>query len=180
MDTKAEAVFGGGCFWCTEAVFKMLKGVYSVTPGYAGGLSKSATYDEVSSGMSGHAEVVRIEYNPKLVSFKTLMIIFFASHDPTTRNRQGHDIGSQYRSIILTTSDEQKKEAEDMIAELNNSHKDGDPIVTEIKPLDRFIEAEDYHKDYYARNKNAQYCQLVINPKLEKVQKEFAELLNTI
>lgn len=171
------AIFGGGCFWCTEAVFKMLKGVSAVAPGYAGGLSKTVTYDQVSTGTTGHAEVIKIDYDPAQVSFKTLMTVFFGSHDPTTLNRQGHDVGTQYRSIILYTTPGQKKDAEDMIKELNDSSKDGDPIITEVKPLDKFIPAEEYHKDYYARNQNNRYCELVINPKLEQVQKDFANLL---
>lgn len=183
MKEKMEiAVFGGGCFWCTEAVFKMLKGVVSVVPGYAGGLSRGPgmkpDYDAVSSGSTGHAEVVKIEFDPAQVPYRTLLVIFFASHDPTTLNRQGADVGTQYRSIILTTTDAQDAEARAFIGELNGSSKNGAPIVTEVKPLDAFFEAEAYHHDYYAQNKGKnQYCEIVINPKLEKVQKEFADLL---
>lgn len=176
---KEVAVFGGGCFWCTEAVFKMLKGVESVTPGYAGGTKPNPTYDEVCGGETGHAEVTRIEYDPALVSFKTLMTVFFATHDPTTVNRQGNDIGTQYRSIILYTTPTQKEEAEAFIKEIDASSKDGDPVVTEVKPLDIFYEAENYHKDYFARNPEQAYCQLVVSPKVAKVQEKFAELLNT-
>jgi methionine-S-sulfoxide reductase len=171
------AIFGGGCFWCTEAVFKMLKGVYRVTPGYAGGLSKDATYDAVSSGITQHAEVVRIEYDPKMITYVSLMHVFFGSHDPTTLNRQGHDVGSQYRSIIFTTTDSQAHEAQAYIKDLNVSSEQGDPIVTEVKPLDVFFEAEASHKDYFASNPNNRYCELVINPKLAKAQKAFADLL---
>ncbi|MEK7640818.1 MAG: peptide-methionine (S)-S-oxide reductase MsrA [Patescibacteria group bacterium] len=171
------AVFGGGCFWCTEAVFKMLKGVNSVLPGYAGGAKPNPTYEEVCSGSTGHAEVVQIEYDPELVKYQTLLTIFFASHDPTTPNQQGVDIGTQYRSVIFYTTDKQKLEAEEFIKSLNASNKMGAPIVTEVNPLDKFWEAENYHRDYYAKNKNKSYCQIVINPKLEKVQKEFANLL---
>ena len=180
-DKKNEtAVFGVGCFWCTEAVFGMLKGIKSVTPGYAGGLTGSGqapTYEEVSSGETGHAEVIRIEYDPAQISFHDLLTVFFATHDPNTRNRQGNDVGTQYRSVILYASDEQKQEAERFIGELNASSKEGAPVVTEVKPLDRFYEAEEYHKDYYARNPKNRYCEVVINPKLKKVQEHFAELL---
>ncbi len=177
MNEKEIAVFGGGCFWCTEAVFKMLRGVSAVGPGYAGGQTKNPNYENVSSGMTGHAEVIRIEYDPKQVAYETLLTIFFASHDPTTLNRQGADIGTQYRSIILTTTDDQKKRANDFIATLNASSSAGDPIVTEVKVLEEFFPAEEYHNDYFARNPQNSYCQVVINPKLDKVQKEFAELL---
>lgn len=174
------AIFGGGCFWCTEAVFKMMKGVSSVVPGYAGGKTENPTYLSVSEGDTGHAEVIRIEYDPAKVNFRTLMTVFFASHDPTTRNRQGADVGTQYRSIILATSPAQETEAKAFIAELNASSEKGAPIVTEVEPLSKFYEAEEYHKDYYAKNKQTnRYCEIVINPKLKKVQKEFAALLNT-
>ncbi|MBI4089075.1 peptide-methionine (S)-S-oxide reductase MsrA [Candidatus Kaiserbacteria bacterium] len=175
------AVFGGGCFWCTEAVFKMLDGVVSVAPGYAGGLTglpqAAPTYEQVSTGLTGHAEVTRIEYDPAKISFRTLLTVFFATHDPTTVNRQGNDVGTQYRSIILYTTPAQKGEAEAFIREVNKSSKEGGRVVTEVKPLAAFYEAESYHKDYFARNPEQAYCNLVISPKIEKVQKEFAELL---
>ena len=171
------AVFGGGCFWCTEAVFKMLKGVMSVSPGYTGGETKNPTYMDVSSGKSGHAEVIRIEFDPSQISYKELMSVFFGSHDPTTLNRQGADVGTQYRSIILYTNENQKKDAQIYIRTLNESSSEGAKVVTEVKPLEEYYEAEDYHKNYYENNKNAMYCQLVINPKLAKAQKEFANLL---
>ena len=178
MDTKNEiAVFGGGCFWCTEAVFKMLKGVLKVDPGYAGGTTKNPTYEEVSSGSTGHAECTRIEFDPREVKYRDLLTVFFGSHDPTSLNRQGNDIGTQYRSAVFYTTPEQKEIVESLIGELNASNKDGRPIVTEVVPLDIFYVAENYHKDYYEHHKDAGYCQLVINPKLEKVQKEFANLL---
>lgn len=180
MDTKNEiAIFGGGCFWCTEAVFKMLKGVISVMPGYAGGTKENPTYEEVSSGRTGHAEVIRIEYDPSHISFTDFLTIFFATHDPSTPNRQGSDVGPQYRSIILYTTDAQRTEAKRFISELNASHLDGAAIVTEVKPLDRFYEAESYHREYYLQNKGNPYCQIVINPKLEKVQQKFAALLKS-
>lgn len=174
---KEIAVFGGGCFWCTEAVFKSLKGVISVMPGYAGGETPNPNYENVSGGQTGHAEVIQIEFNPNLISFKNLLTVFFATHDATTLNRQGNDIGTQYRSIILFTNESQKKESEKFIKEINESSREGTPIVTEVKALDVFYKAEDYHLDYYAKNKNQAYCQVIINPKLEKVQKQFAELL---
>lgn len=192
------AVFGGGCFWCTEAVFKMLKGVSSVLPGYAGGATKNPTYEQVSSGRTGHAEVVRITYNPpafadlpvrgtqagaasagrQQTTYKDLLTVFFGSHDPTTLNRQGSDVGTQYRSVIFYTTPEQKKVAEDFIKEINDSNVHGAPVVTELEPLDTFYEAENYHRDYFATHPDNPYCEVVINPKLEKVQKEFANLLN--
>ncbi len=179
MDNQKEvAVFGGGCFWCTEAVFKMLKGVISVLPGYAGGKTEKPTYSMVVEGATGHAEVVRIEYNSSEISFRDLLTVFFGSHDPTTVNRQGNDIGTQYRSLILYTNDQQKNEAELFIRELNDSSKEGNPIVTEVKPLEQFYEAEEYHKNYYANNPQNPYCDVIINPKLAKVQKNFADLLS--
>ena len=173
------AVFGGGCFWCTEAVFKMLRGVTAVLPGYAGGKLSNPTYEQVSSGRSGHAEVIKLEYDPNLIAFRDLLTVFFASHDPTTLNQQGNDVGTQYRSVIFYTSEAQKQEAESFIGELNASSTLGKPIVTELAPFDTFYDAEDYHKDYYATHPQNPYCELIINPKLEKVQKQFAELLKT-
>ena len=177
MQTNEIAVFGGGCFWCTEAVFKMLRGVSSVLPGYAGGTVDAPTYEQVSTGTTGHAEVVRIVYDPAQVSYRTLLTIFFASHDSTTVNRQGADIGTQYRSVIFYTTPEQKREAEAFITEINNSSTLGAPVVTDVEPLTKFYEAENYHQDYFAKNPHARYCELIINPKLEKVQEQFAELL---
>lgn len=171
------AVFGGGCFWCTEAVFRMLRGVLDVQPGYAGGHVEQPTYEEVSSGTTGHAEVIRFEYDSDLIRYQDLLNVFFATHDPTTVDRQGNDIGPQYRSVIFYSEDEQKQEAAEFIEKLNTSSKGGNPVVTSVQPLDRFWPAEDYHKKYYESHKDATYCQLVINPKLEKVQKEFHQLL---
>ena len=178
MSTQTKTiVLGGGCFWCTEAVFKMLKGVISVTSGYAGGSKANPTYDQISGGGTGHAEVFHLEYDPTMISLDDLLSVFFATHDPTTLNRQGNDVGEQYRSVILYQDDEQKIVAEKFIADLNASSSEGKPIVTELKPLDVFYPAESYHQDYYARNKEAGYCQVVINPKLEKAKKQFARLL---
>ena len=172
-------MFGGGCFWCTEAVFKMLKGVSKVEPGYAGGRTVNPTYHDVVQGDTGHAEIVRVEYDPSLVSYRTLMTVFFGSHDATTLNRQGNDIGTQYRSAIFPTTPEQSAEAKAFIDELQNSSQAGDPIVTSVEENAVFYPAEDYHKNYYANNKNQGYCQVIIAPKLQHVQEKFAELLAT-
>ena len=178
MDMKKEvAVFGGGCFWCTEAVFKMLRGVSSVLPGYAGGTTKNPTYEQVCSGKTGHAEVIRLEYDPTAVKYRDLLTVFFGSHDPTTKNRQGNDVGTQYRSVVFYTTPEQKQVAEDFIKEINTSNEAGGSVVTELVPLDTFYEAENYHRDYFATHPGNPYCEVIINPKLEKVQKNFADLL---
>lgn len=182
MGTSETAIFGGGCFWCTEAVFKILKGVRSVTPGYAGGSKPNPTYEEVSGGATGHAEVIKVDFDPSLISYRELLTVFFATHDPTTPNRQGNDVGTQYRSMVLYINEAQKAETETFIQEINAAHREGGNVVTEVKPLGNpptggFYPAEDYHRDYYTQNKGALYCQLVINPKLAKVQKEFASLL---
>jgi peptide-methionine (S)-S-oxide reductase len=171
------AIFGGGCFWCTEAVFKMLKGVKSVEPGYAGGSAPNPTYEQVSTGRTGHAEVIKVEYDPAIVSYRTLMTVWFGSHDATQLNRQGNDIGTQYRSAIFPTTPEQAREARAMIDELNASSSEGDPVVTTVEEGAAFYPAEDYHKNYYANNPNQGYCQVIIAPKLQKVQKQFADLL---
>jgi peptide-methionine (S)-S-oxide reductase len=173
------AVLGGGCFWCTEAIFKMLRGITAVVPGYAGGTVKNPTYEEVCSGSTGHAEAVRVEFDPDEIRFEDLLTVFFGSHDPTIRNRQGNDVGTQYRSVIFFTDEIQKIKAEKFIADLNASNKDGKPIVTELEPLSEFYEAEDYHRDYFTRNPGNPYCEVIINPKLEKVQQRFAELLKS-
>jgi peptide-methionine (S)-S-oxide reductase len=180
MNTIETAVFGGGCFWCTEAIFKMLAGVIKVIPGYSGGEVDNPTYEQVSTGTTGHAEVIYIEYDPLVISYKTLLTVFFASHDPTTLNKQGNDVGTQYRSVIFYSSSEQKKEAEDFIKEINDSNLTGSLVVTTLEPLIKFYEAENYHHDYYTNHKTQGYCQVIINPKLEKVQHQFAELLNEV
>jgi peptide-methionine (S)-S-oxide reductase len=170
-------VFGGGCFWCTEAVFESLKGVISVTPGYSGGEKESPTYTQVSNGNTGHAECIKIKYDPEIISFYDLLSVFFNTHNPTTLNRQGADVGEQYRSVIFYTKLEQKEEAEKLIRELEEKKAFEDEIVTEVKPLDKFYPAEEYHQDYYEKNKGAQYCELIITPKLEKLQKNYENLL---
>ena len=172
------AVFGGGCFWCTEAVFQMLKGVSKVESGYAGGSMQGPSYEQVSSGTTGHAEVIRVTYDPAVISYEDLLTVFFGSHDPTTLNRQGADVGEQYRSVILYESEEDKVTAERVSKEIQDSLKDGSRVVTQIVPLGKFFPAESYHQNYYKTNSSAPYCQLVIEPKVEKVRKRFAELLN--
>jgi peptide-methionine (S)-S-oxide reductase len=175
-----KVAFGGGCFWCTEAVFKMLNGVTKVLPGYAGGTKEDATYEKVSTGETSHAEVAYLEYDPEQVKFRDLLTVFFASHDSTTVNRQGNDIGPQYRSVIFYSNDEQKKEAQDFINELNSSNSQGGEIVTELSPLMEFFEAENYHQNYFANHPEQSYCQLIISPKLQKVQKQFGKLLRKL
>lgn len=172
-----RAVFAGGCFWCIEAIFKMLKGVISVTPGYTGGTARYPTYEDVSGGRTGHAEAVEIVYDPRVVSFDDLLTVFFATHDPTTPNRQGADIGTQYRSAIFYTNEKQKANALRFIEMLNGSQAGGAPIATQVSAREDFYPAESYHRDYYANNREKPYCKLVINPKLEKVQEKFARLL---
>lgn len=177
LSVRKIAVFAGGCFWCTEAVFKMLKGVYSVVPGYTGGAKEHPTYEEVSTGKTGHAEAIKIEYDPAIISYDDLLHVFFSTHDPTTLNRQGNDIGPQYRSAIFYTTPEEKRKAESLIRKLNDSRSYDNPVVTEVAPLGAFYEAEDYHHNYYDQNKDKPYCQLVIAPKLEKLQQRFARLI---
>src|SRR3989344_8646845 len=173
------AVFGGGCFWCTEAVFQMLKGVENVEPSYAGGTTENPSYEKVSSGDTGHAEVIRVTYDPTIISYEDLLTVFFGSHDPTTPNRQGADVGEQYRSVILYQTEEEKQVADRVSKEIQESLKDGTRVVTQILPLKEFYKAEDYHQNYFKTNTNAPYCQLVIEPKIEKVRKRFAQLLDS-
>jgi peptide-methionine (S)-S-oxide reductase len=180
MDQKTRiVVFGGGCFWCTEAVFEQLNGVLSVMPGYAGGSVADPTYEDVCTGETGHAEVIRIEYDPAQISFKDLLTVFFATHDPTTLNRQGADRGTEYRSIILYSTEDQKREAEAFIEDLNNCYPEGKQVVTELSPLTAFYPAEEYHREFYRNNWPAPYCQFVIDPKLAKLRSEFSPLLNS-
>jgi peptide-methionine (S)-S-oxide reductase len=167
---EEKAVFGGGCFWCVEAVFERLDGVKSVESGYAGGSAVNPTYQQVCSGTTGHAEVVRIAFDPAKVSYRELVDLFWKAHDPTTPNRQGADEGAQYRSIILCADEAQRAEAEASKAAAQGEFKD--PIVTEIAPLGPFYSAEEHHQDYFSRNTNAPYCQAVIEPKLKKLGME--------
>ena len=165
-----KAIIGGGCFWCTEAVFEHFEGIQSVVSGYAGGQIKNPTYKQICTGTTGHAEVIKITYDPKIISFKKILEIFGECHDPTTLNRQGADVGTQYRSTIMYLSEEQKKIAENWKVELSN--KLVDPVVTEITEAPVFYEAEDYHQDYYKKNPNQGYCTFVIKPKLKKLNLE--------
>ena len=167
------ATLAGGCFWCLEAVFDELKGVEGVESGYAGGTVVNPSYQQVCSGRTGHAEVVQVRFDPRAISFKEILEVFFTIHDPTTPNRQGHDVGTQYRSAIFYDSPEQKQIAEQTIAELNAARLWDHPIVTEVKPLTAFYPAEEYHRDYYQRNPEQPYCQVVIAPKVAKARKHF-------
>ncbi|MGQ1889796.1 peptide-methionine (S)-S-oxide reductase MsrA [Thermophagus sp. OGC60D27] len=171
------ATLGGGCFWCMEAIFDGVRGVEKVESGYCGGKVPNPTYKEVCSGLTGHAEVVRIHFNPEIISYAELLTIFFSVHDPTTLNRQGGDVGEQYRSVIFYHDDQQKNTAENMIADLENSKVFSDPIVTALTPEAPFYVAEDYHQDYYENNPSQSYCQVVINPKMKKFRERFKEKL---
>lgn len=171
------ATLAGGCFWCTEAIFKRLKGVRSATPGYSGGTTPHPTYQDVCGGQTGHAESVQIMFDPMIIPYKTLLEVFFHLHDPTTVNQQGNDIGTQYRSSIFYHSDEQKQIAEEAKKELDASHRYDGHAVTEIVPFTEFYPAEDYHKSYYEKNSYQPYCQYVIDPKITKLMKEYAPLV---
>jgi peptide-methionine (S)-S-oxide reductase len=171
------ATFGSGCFWCTEAVFERLKGVHSVVSGYSGGSTKNPTYQQVCSGDTGHAEVVQVTFDPKVIGFPELLEVFWQTHDPTTRNRQGNDVGTQYRSAIFYHSDEQRRTAEEYKKKLDASEAFRAPIVTEIVPFKEFYPAEEYHQNFFARNPQQAYCNLVIPPKLDKLKKVFADKL---
>lgn len=168
------ATFAGGCFWCTEAVFKRLKGVNKVTSGYAGGQQKDPTYDQVHAGGTGYAESIQIKFDPKQISYETLLTIFFATHDPTTLNRDGANIGPEYRSVIFYHNEKQQEEAMHMIEKLKQTKTYDDPIVTEIIPFTTFYPAEAEHKDFYEKNKSAPYCRLVIDPKIQKLLQKFS------
>lgn len=170
-------VFGGGCFWCTEAVFQMLKGVSRVESGYSGGSMENPSYEQVSAGNTGHAEVIRVTYDPAIISYDDLLTVFFGSHDPTTPNRQGNDVGEQYRSVIFFNDESEKVIAERISKEIQESLRDGSRVVTQILPLQNFYPAEEYHKNYFQNNTSAPYCQIIIEPKVEKVRKRFAELV---
>ena len=179
MDTTGMqvATFGSGCFWCTEAIFERLNGVVKVESGYAGGTVKNPTYEEVCSGTTGHAEVTQITYDPKIITYDELLEVFWKTHDPTTLNRQGNDVGTQYRSVIFYHNEEQKELAEKYKKELDKSGTWDNPIVTEISPVTNFYPAEGYHQDYYENNPNQGYCAFVIAPKVEKFEKVFKDKL---
>jgi len=170
-----QATFGAGCFWCTEAVFQNLKGVRKVASGYMGGAKPNPTYTDICSGDTGHAEVIQIEFDEDAVSFDELLLVFFKTHNPTTLNRQGNDIGTQYRSVIFYHSQEQKQSAQDMIDNLTREMIFEKPIVTEIAPVSEFYKAEDYHQNYFNQNTTKPYCAFVIQPKLNKFVEEFRE-----
>jgi len=172
------ATFGSGCFWCTEAIFQELKGVESAISGYSGGNVKNPTYDAVCSGTTGHAEVIQVKFNPEIISFTELLEVFWQTHDPTTLNRQGADVGTQYRSVIFYHNPEQKELAEKFKQKLNAAGIYSNPIVTEITEFDTFYKAEEYHQEYYNNNKSQPYCNFVITPKLEKFKKVFKDKLN--
>lgn len=178
MSDKLEiATLANGCFWCTEAIFQRLNGVEKVTSGYSGGKVKNPTYNEVTSGETGHAEVIQIQFDPKIITFQEILEVFFATHDPTTLNRQGYDVGTQYRSAIFYHSTAQKEVAEAFIKSLTDAKVFDKKIVTEVTALDVFYEAEAYHQNYYNNNKNQGYCVAVINPKLDKFIKKYKDKL---
>jgi len=179
METKSlqQTVLAGGCFWCLEAVFDQVRGVRDVVSGYAGGSRPQPTYEQVCSGLTGHAEVVQITFDPQVISFEDLLHIFFTIHDPTTLNRQGADVGTQYRSAIFYTSEAQKSTAETVIRELSAEGLWSDPIVTQLQALQTFYPAEEYHQQYFARNPNQGYCRMVVAPKVAKFRQKYAHLL---
>ena len=177
MANKELATLGGGCFWCLDAVYRDLEGVEQVVSGYTGGARPNPTYQQVCSGATGHAEVVQLTFDPEVVSFREILEIFFTIHDPTTLNRQGADVGTQYRSAIFYHTPEQQATAEAVIQSLDEAGLWGQPIVTEVAPLDSFYPAEDYHQDYYRQNTGQPYCQVVISPKVAKFRRKYTERL---
>ena len=175
MANEQTAIFGGGCFWCIEAVFNRLRGVKSVVSGYMGGHVDKPTYRQVCNGDTGHAEVIRVTFDPDEIQYRDLLEVFFAVHDPTTLNQQGNDVGEQYRSVIFYTSDEQEREADEAIAALHEAKAFPEPIVTQVAEASTFYEAEGYHQEYYDNNATQPYCQFVITPKVKKFEKQFGE-----
>lgn len=172
-----RAIFAGGCFWCTEAVFQDLKGVSSVVSGYVGGQTENPSYEQVSSGRTGHAEAIEITFDPAVILYRELLYVFFYTHNPTTLNRQGNDVGTQYRSAVFYTSEEQKHAIDDVMRELTDEHVFDQPIVTEINTEMPFYKAEDYHQKYFKENPEKPYCQIIIFPKIEKLRAKFSHLL---
>ena len=172
-----EITLGGGCFWCLDAVYREIRGVEKVLSGYSGGSVANPTYEEVCAGSTGHAEVVQITFNPRIITAEKLLQIFFVIHDPTTLNRQGADVGTQYRSIIFYRNQKQKDVIDKVIGELKKDKVYKNPIITEVVPFQSFYAAEDYHQDYYSQNKEQSYCRVIINPKLEKFKKTFRDNL---
>lgn len=173
------ATFGGGCFWCLEPIFKDLRGVIKVESGYSGGNLENPTYEQVSNGNTGHAEVVQITFNPSEISFKDLLFVFFRMHDPTTLNRQGNDVGTQYRSVIFFHTEEQRSQAEEYIKSITDSKLYTDPVVTELTPFSKFFIAENYHQEFYEKNREYPYCKIVIDPKIKKFREEVLVKLGT-
>ncbi len=173
------ATLGSGCFWCSEAVFSQLKGVEKVESGYSGGKSTNPTYQDVCTGTTGHAEAVQVTFDPGVISFEDILQIFFTTHDPTTLNRQGADVGTQYRSVIFFHNDKQRETAQRIIKELNGSKVWKNPIVTEVAPFKAFSKAEDYHQEFYERNRQYPYCQVVIEPKIAKLRQHYLTKLKT-
>lgn len=174
---KEIATLAGGCFWCLEAVFLELKGVEKAVSGYSGGTVRNPSYREVCTGTTGHAEAVQVSFNPEEISYRDILDVFFTIHDPTTLNRQGADVGTQYRSAIFYHNDHQREAAEEVIGELERSGVWNNPVVTEVTPFQEFYPAEDYHRDYYNKNREEPYCRLVIEPKVAKLRKHFIEKL---
>lgn len=177
METLKKATFGSGCFWCTEAVFDRIEGIINVIPGYSGGHTKNPSYRDVCSGTTGHAEVIQLTYNPDIITYEKLLEIFFKTHDPTQLNRQGNDVGTQYRSVIFYHDDKQKQAALKIKNELEQANIWDNPIVTQIEEFKTFYKAEDYHNDYYLNNPNQGYCRFVITPKIEKFEAVFNKYL---
>lgn len=177
LNNLKTAVFAGGCFWCTEAVFQKLRGVFEVLPGYTGGDTENPTYEQVTTGTTNHAEAIQFSYDPDQISFKDLLTVFFATHDPTSLNRQGADVGTQYRSAIFYSTEDEKQEAQNFINDLSKQGVFAGHIVTTLEPLKKFYEAEDYHKNYYEKNAGEGYCQVVIGPKIAKLKEKFASLI---
>jgi len=171
------ATLGGGCFWCVEGSLNQLNGISKVISGYTGGHTDNPTYEDICTGTTGHAEVAQITFDPNVIDYRTLLIAFFAIHDPTTLNRQGNDRGTQYRSAIFTHNEEQQKIAQELIADLAANQVWDDPIVTEVKPLPKFYPAENYHQDYFAKNPFQPYCMAVVGPKVQKIREKFKELI---
>jgi peptide-methionine (S)-S-oxide reductase len=180
MTTSEIATFGNGCFWCTEAIFQRIEGVNAVASGYSGGSVKDPTYKEVCSGLTGHAEVIQVTFDSAIVSYAALLEVFWRTHDPTTLNRQGNDVGSQYRSVIFYHDETQRQTAEELMQQLTEAGVYDQPIVTEIVPFERFYKAEDYHQNYFVDNGNVPYCAIIVQPKVEKFKKVFSDKLKKI
>jgi peptide-methionine (S)-S-oxide reductase len=177
MSQSETVILGGGCFWCLEAVYERMQGVLSVESGYMGGRTPNPTYHDVCSGATGHAEVVKVTFDPAVTSYREILKVFFTIHDPTTHNRQGNDVGTQYRSVVFYGSDEQKRSAAEIIQEINTAGIWDDPIVTEIAPASTFYRAEDYHQEYFRNNSRQPYCTIVVAPKVHKFREKFADKL---